>query len=89
MTRQGNLIGKQLSKLRNERGLSQLELSAICQRVGWDVSREVIARIEGGVRGISDRELAVLATALSTQVEKILTPAVIREWIKSIKAAPR
>jgi len=68
-----NLIGPQLRQLRNQRGLSQQDLAALFQRRGWDVSRGIIARIEGQVRWIADFELIFIAQALGKSVEDILS----------------
>ena len=43
-------------------------MAAVCQVVGWDVSRWVIARIEGGVRWVSDSDLIQLAGVLKSPV---------------------
>jgi transcriptional regulator with XRE-family HTH domain len=82
MTRQGNLIGKQLSKLRNAENISQAELAARCQRLGWDLSRDVLARIEGGIRGVSDKELVLLCFALKVTVQELLTPTLAANFVK-------
>jgi len=63
-----NIVGPQIISLRNERGWSQQEFAAICQRQGWDISRGVVARIEGGVRWVSDFELLELAAAFKVAV---------------------
>lgn len=64
-----NIIGPQLRRLRYERGLSQPELAAECQRMGWDISRDIIARIEGQTRWVADFELLLLARAFKVSVE--------------------
>ncbi|WP_367870778.1 helix-turn-helix domain-containing protein [Luteolibacter sp. Populi] len=68
--------------LRYRRGLSQEQLAVACQLKGWDVSRGVIARIEGGVRWMADFELLKLAAALGvsgTGVVSAECPAVFQE----------
>jgi transcriptional regulator with XRE-family HTH domain len=57
--------------LRNERGWSQEKLASVCQLEGWDVSRGVIARIEGGVRWVADFEVLKLASALKVAVPEL------------------
>lgn len=44
--------------------MSQPDLAAACQRAGWDVSRDIIARIEGGTKLVRDSELVKLAVIL-------------------------
>jgi transcriptional regulator with XRE-family HTH domain len=63
-----NIVGPQVMQLRNERGWSQEKFAAVCQLRGWDVSRGVVARIEGGVRWVADFELLELAGALNVAV---------------------
>ena len=63
-----NIVGPQVMQLRNERGWSQEKFASVCQLRGWDVSRGVVARIEGGVRWVADFELLELACALKVPV---------------------
>ena len=66
-----NIVGPQVMQLRNERDWSQEKLASICQLAGWDVSRGVIARIEGGVRWVADFEVLKLAAALKVAVPEL------------------
>lgn len=63
-----NIIGKEISRLRNGLNISQEQLSAKCQRVGLDISRGTLAKIEAGVRCVSDQEALLLAQALGVGV---------------------
>ena len=63
-----NIIGKEISRLRNGLNISQEQLSAKCQRVGLDISRGTLAKMEAGVRCISDGEAFLLALALGVGV---------------------
>ena len=63
-----NIIGKEISRLRNGLNISQEQLSAKCQRVGLDISRGTLAKMEAGVRCISDGEAFLLALALGVEV---------------------
>ena len=63
-----NIVGPQVMQLRNGRGWSQAKFASVCQLRGWDVSRGVVARIEGGVRWVADFELLELAGALEVPV---------------------
>ena len=66
-----NVTGKQVSRLRNQLGLSQDQLSAKCQRVGLDISRGTLAKIEAGIRCVSDGEALLLAQALGVGVSDL------------------
>ena len=85
MTRKGNLIGKQVSEARNNLGLSQAALAAKCQRMGWDLSRDVLTRIESGVRGITDKEIAIFSDVLGVTVQELLPPRVSQRYVKTLK----
>lgn len=49
---------------------------------GWDISRGTLAKIEAGVRCVSDREVAMLAIALKTPVHKLYPGAVASRLVK-------
>ena len=61
-----NIVGPQVRRLREQRGWSQTVLAAKCQMAGWDVSRSIVAAIEGRVRWVGDFELMMLAKVLRT-----------------------
>lgn len=61
-----------MRRLRYALGLSQPELAARAQRVGWDVGRDVIAKIAGQLRWVSDAEIVGLAKALGVPVSRLL-----------------
>jgi transcriptional regulator with XRE-family HTH domain len=63
-----NIIGPQLRRIRNERGLSQPEFAEMLQRNGWDISRDIIAKIEDQRRWVADFEVAFLADVLKVSV---------------------
>lgn len=85
MTRAGNIIGKNIAKLRTERGLSQAELAARCQRLGWDLSRDVLARIELRIRTVTDQEIAVISTALEVEVGILFPEELVKAVLQSIR----
>ena len=64
----GNIVGPEVRRLRTKKGWSQPVLAAKCQRLGWDVGRDIIARIESRVRLVTDAEVLLLAQALGASV---------------------
>lgn len=66
-----NIVGPQVMQLRNARGWSQEQMAAAAQLKGWDVSRGVLARIEGGVRWVADFEVLELAAVLEVAVPEL------------------
>ena len=67
-----NIVGPQVRRLRVEAGLSQAALAAACQRLGWDIDRNTIAKIEGRLRWVGDFELVYLAKALDCRAQDLL-----------------
>lgn len=77
-----NIVGRQVARIRNEMALTQELLAARCCVAGWDISRGTLAKIEAGVRCVSDREVAMLAIALKTPVHKLYPGAVASRLVK-------
>ena len=74
-----NVVGPQVRKIRGERNWSQEELAGELQRAGFDIMRGTLAKIEAGLRCVSDRELVQLSKALRVPVES-LYPADGKPW---------
>jgi predicted transcriptional regulator len=72
MTEPKNAIGPQLMQMRSRLGLSQEKLAAKCQLAGWDVSRDIIARIELQIRCVTDIELIKISRILHVPVDSLL-----------------
>ncbi|MFL6519177.1 MAG: helix-turn-helix domain-containing protein [Chthoniobacterales bacterium] len=68
-----NIIGPQLRRIRNKRGLSQPKFAELLQRKGWDISRDIIAKIEDQRRWVADFEVAFLAEALKITIPDLFT----------------
>ena len=67
-----NLSGPILRKIRNEKKISQAELARRCQLAGWDISREIIAKIEMRIRWVADFELGNLAVVLEVPLTALM-----------------
>ena len=68
-----NIVGPQVRRLRVAAKLSQAALAAACQRVGWDIDRNTIAKIEGQMRWVGDFELLHLAEVLGCRLGDLFT----------------
>jgi len=66
-----NLIGPSVARIRVANEMSQLELAARCQRSGWDISRGIVAAIEGRSRWVGDFEAAMLAAVLGVKISDL------------------
>lgn len=69
-----NLVGPQIRKIRFERGLSQEQLAAKSSILGFDVSRGTLAKIEAGIRCVTDAELRVFARSLRVKMDELFPP---------------
>lgn len=68
-----NIIGPQIRKLRSARGLSQSRLALELQLIGFDISREVLARIECQTHCVKDRQIPIFARALCVKVSDLFS----------------
>lgn len=66
-----NVIASEVQKHRMARGWSQPQLAAKCQMAGWDVSRGIIAGIEGKMRCVADFEVVILARVLGVPLSQL------------------
>lgn len=66
-----NIIGPRVQQIRESQGLTQEELSARCNLIGWDISRGTLAKIEAQVRRITDDEVQLLAQALNISIAEL------------------
>ena len=72
MKRPRNIVGPEVRKLREKRGLTQPALVAKCNLLGWGISRESLAKIEAQIRWVADFELACLAKVLNVSIEVLM-----------------
>ncbi|MFA7484338.1 MAG: helix-turn-helix transcriptional regulator [Vulcanimicrobiota bacterium] len=63
-----NVIGPRVREIREAKKLTQDELAARCNLLGWNISRGTLAKIEAKVRRVTDVEVALLARALQVDV---------------------
>lgn len=66
-----NEIGPKVRKIRKSKKLTQEQLAARCNLLEWDLSRGTLAKIESKVRCINDKEVALLARALETDINSL------------------
>src|ERR1035438_7610809 len=67
-----NIVGPVVRELREKRGLTQAALATKLNLADWDVSRDIIARIEGQVRWVADVEILKLAAGLGIDGPELL-----------------
>lgn len=79
-----NAIGRQIQKQRMKLKLTQKDLAARCQLLGFEAGRETVSQIERRVRGVSDLEMILLARALRIGVQD-LVPTELPRWRKDLR----
>lgn len=78
-----NVVGSQVRKLRERKGLNQTQLTTKLQLAGWDTSQGSLSRLENGERRVPDLELFVLAGVLDAKLEDLFPPD-LRKKVKSL-----
>ena len=69
------MVGPVVRELRERKNLTQPMLVAKLNLLGWDISRETLAKIESQIRWVADFELWQLATALQIDAGELLKKA--------------
>jgi transcriptional regulator with XRE-family HTH domain len=70
-----NMVGPIIRECREAKGLSQEQLVAKINVMGWDLSRASLAKIETQIRCVADYELPILADAVGIEVSVLLARA--------------
>lgn len=71
-----NLCGLQIAKHRKQMKKSQRALADDLQRLGLDVDKNAIQRIEAGKRFVTDIELVYISQALKLSYEELLSETI-------------
>ena len=66
-----NVVGPVIRDLRHSKSITQEQLAAQCNLLGWNISRSTLAKIESRVRCVTDIELQILSKALGVTIEKL------------------
>ncbi len=64
-----NLIGRNVEKLRRERGIKQKDFIAHLQVEGLDINPTSYSKLEGQIRNATDKEVYVIAKVLNVPME--------------------
>ena len=66
-----NLVGKNIERLRKEKGIKQKDFIAQIQIMGCDMNPTSYSKLEGQVRSATDREIFVIAKILDVAIEDL------------------
>lgn len=75
MAEHQNIVGPVIRELRERKGLTQAQLVAKLNIIGWDLSRGTLAKIEAQVRCVADYEIPVLAVSIGVEPSELLRQA--------------
>lgn len=74
-----NIVGSTVRKIRESKNMTQEQLVAHCNLIGWSISRGTLAKIESKVRCVTDKEVLLLATALKVSPEQLYDGIIIKD----------
>ena len=66
-----NMVGKNIERLRKERGIKQKDFIARIQVMGCDMNPTSYSKLEGQVRSATDKEIYVIAKILNVPMEEL------------------
>ena len=66
-----NLVGKNIERLRKERGIKQKDFIAQIQTMGCDMNPTSYSKLEGQLRNATDKEIFVIAKILEVPMEAL------------------
>jgi transcriptional regulator with XRE-family HTH domain len=82
-----NLVGANVRKLRMQADWTQDALAAALQRMGWDLTRGTLSKIEAGLRRVNDGEVFLLAKCLSKDPSELLQGVRVVHAVKVARQA--
>lgn len=66
-----NLVGKNIERLRKEKGIKQKDFIAQIQVMGCDMNPTSYSKLEGQIRSATDKEIFVIAKILDIPIERL------------------
>ena len=66
-----NLVGKNIEKLRKEKGIKQKDFISKMQTMGCDINPTSYSKLEGQVRLATDKEIYVISKILKVTVDSL------------------
>ena len=66
-----NIVGKNIERMRKERGIKQKDFIAKIQTMGCDMNPTSYSKLEGQLRNATDKELYVIAKILEVAMEEL------------------
>ena len=82
-----NVVGREVGRVRSNRGWSQAKLARELQKAGWDISRSEVSKIEMRIREVKDWQMMLLVAVLETPHESFYPRLDPREELRDAFAS--
>ena len=66
-----NLVGKNIERIRKEKGFKQKDFIAQMQIMGCDINPTSYSKLEGQLRNATDKELFIISKILDVAMEEL------------------
>lgn len=66
-----NMIGRNIERLRKEKGIKQKDFIAKMQLMGCDINPTSYSKLEGQIRSATDKEIFVISKILNVTMEAL------------------
>ena len=66
-----NMVGRNIERLRKEKGIKQKDFIAKMQIMGCDINPTSYSKLEGQVRSATDREIYTISKILNVPMEEL------------------
>ena len=66
-----NMVGKNIERLRKEKGIKQKDFIAQIQALGFDINPTSYSKLEGQVRMATDKEIYAISKILKVNIESL------------------
>ena len=67
-----NIVGKNIERIRKERGIKQKDFIAKMQIMGYDINPTSYSKLEGQLRSATDEEIFIIAKILEITLEELM-----------------
>ncbi len=66
-----NIVGKNIERLRKEKGIKQKDFISKMQILGCDINPTSYSKLEGQIRIATDKEIYVIAKILNVKIDEL------------------
>ena len=70
---EANLVGRNIERLRKEKGIKQKDFIAKIQTFGCDMNPTSYSKLEGQIRSATDKEIFVISKILGVAMEELFS----------------